>query len=61
MLIKVTYTLDVPQSVIEEIVGVDDDSDTYYQTACEQMEEAVKDDPDMVGKYATGEPDVEAT
>jgi ATP-dependent protease HslVU (ClpYQ) peptidase subunit len=58
-LVSVRFTVDVPEPVLERLVGrADDESDEWYRAACEAAEEWVRDDLLRALEHA-GEPDVD--
>ena len=59
-LARVTYRLDVPEEVLEKLVGrPDDDSEEWYQESLARLEEELKDEPLPFLVYAAAEPDVD--
>jgi hypothetical protein len=60
-LVRVWFTLDIPEGRLEELVGrPDDDSDGWYEEAWTRAEEYVRDNLiEAIGRHALGEPDVE--
>jgi hypothetical protein len=58
-LVKVEFTLDLPEDLVAKIIGrADDGTDSYYQHAAKKVESAVLDDIMGYLEYA-GEPVVE--
>jgi hypothetical protein len=59
-LVSLRFTIDVPEDVIERLMGrPDDDSDGYYESASHKAEEWVSDDLMRAIEHAADEPRVE--
>lgn len=58
-LVRVQFTVDVPEGKLEQLVGrPDDESQAWHEEAAEKAEEAVSEDVMAYLEYA-GEPEVE--